>query len=110
MEGLLSNNRLNRYWQCTRCPQKYRKSHGTRNPALHLTRIHSIQEDSRGKTKRLKHAQRSIEKSIEIAAASELRRIREREQEMELIDQQNQQQVPLLVPESFETLFVSSLD
>ena len=47
---------------------------------------------------------------MEIAAASELRRILEREQEMELIDQQNQQQVPLLVPESFETLFVSSLD
>ena len=88
----------------------YRKSHSTRNLALHLTRIRSMQEDSSGKINRFKHAQRLIEKSMEIAAAAELRRIREREQEIELIDQQHQQQVPLLVPESLEILYVSSLN
>ena len=47
---------------------------------------------------------------MEIAAVVEIPRIWEREQEIVLIDQQYQQQVPLLVSESLEILYVSSLD
>ena len=47
---------------------------------------------------------------MEIAAVAEIQRIWEQEQELVLIDQQHQQQVPLLVSESLEILYVSSLD
>lgn len=72
-------------------------------------RIYSIQEDSSRKTNHLVHAQHLIKKLMEIAGASELWRIWEGEQEIELIYQQNQQHMPLLVPESLEVLYISSL-
>jgi len=99
-----------RYWQCICCAQKYQKSHGTRNPAAHLVRIHSIKEDDPAKTKRLKQAQQSIQISMQVAAVAEVQRTREREREIQWIKEQNAQAVPPLSPESLEILYVSYLN
>ena len=86
-----------RYWQCVRCPQKYLKVHGTRNPATHLARVHSIHEEQSAKFKRLKQAQQSIQMSME-----ETRRTRG--------SQRNQLRFPPRIAELSETLYVSDLD
>ena len=70
------NFMLDRYWECVRCPQKYPKSHGTKNPGNHLSRAHSIYEEQSAKFKRLKQAHQSIQISMGEAAVTETRRAR----------------------------------
>ncbi|PUU79061.1 hypothetical protein B9Z19DRAFT_1082620 [Tuber borchii] len=82
------------YWQCVRCPQKYPKVHGTRNPGTHLARVHSIHEERSAKFKRLKQAQQSIQMSME-----ETRRTRG--------SQRNRLEFPLRIAELSETLYGS---
>ena len=78
-----------RYWQCVYCAQKHRKSQITRNPAAHLVRILLIHGDNPTKTKRLKQAQLAIQKSMQVATAAEVRRIKEQEREIQWIDVTN---------------------
>ena len=48
-----------------------------------MVRVHSIREDDPAKTKRLKPAQQSIQKSMQVAAAAEVRRTREQERDIQ---------------------------
>ena len=92
----------------TLCPDQ--KSHGTRNPAAHLVSIHSIWEDDPAKTKRLKQAPQSIQKSIQVAAVAEVWRTQRLECEIQWIEEQNAQVVSPLSAESLEILYVSYPD
>jgi len=100
--NLTINHMLDRYWQCARCPQKYPKSHGTKNPGMHLARAHSIHEEQSAKFKRLKQAQHSIQISMGEAAVRETRRARG--------SQRNIPRFPPHVAELSGTLYVSDLD
>ncbi|KAG0134924.1 hypothetical protein HOY82DRAFT_537140 [Tuber indicum] len=56
---------------------EYQKSHKTSNPGAHLIRVLSIHEEHSAHSKRLKQAQQSIERSMEVAATAETQRIRD---------------------------------
>jgi len=99
----------NRYWQCIYCSQRYQKSHGTSNPGAHLIRVHSIHEEHSAQSKRLKHAQQSIERSMEVAAAAEVRRIGDIKIVIRENDQQAQSQFPPLIAESLVILYVTTI-
>lgn len=55
------------YWQCTQCPQRYRRIHGTTHCGEHLNKVHNIFESYSTKTKRLYQAQNMIERALKNA-------------------------------------------
>ena len=98
---------LSRYWQCSRCSQRYLKSHGTRNPTLHLNGVHSIYEEQAAVSKRMKQAQQSIEKSMGVAATREMQRQSVQNSELERLNQVHELRFPQLEAETLEILYVS---
>jgi hypothetical protein len=72
-----------------------------------LARVHSIYEELSAKSKRVKQAQQSIQKSMEAAAQVEERRLTKSIREIERVQSENEIKFPPLIPESLEILYVS---
>jgi len=88
--------------------QKYQKSHGTKNPGIHLTHIHPIHEDQSAKSKRMIQAHQLIQMCMGAVATIRKRENGEGETGIGQINRVNKVRFPPLVAKSLEILYVST--